>query len=416
MMRLAAIRTAVLVVVALSACKKAPPPDNVCSYVPLPATSEVPAGQGGVMTQAATDAYFYAFDGSAKQVGSAHVNALLPLKPGEYQLKVNNSVHVAAVESATLTKCPAGGVLVKGSTDEYYHVFDGAGKELASAHIGAGLSLFQGSYQLRLNNSRSAAQVESGTTANLTTGTVNVDAPTDEYYYVFDSAGTQLASSHLGKPLGLFAGGYTVKLNNSESKADVHADETSNIPAGTLVLEGSTDEYYYVFNAAGSQLASSHLGRPLALFPGPYNVKLNNSTATTSVATSPITIGSGSITLQGSTDEYYYVFDHAGTQLASAHLGRPLSFLPGDYTAKLNNVSIPVRLEAGRANETQTGSLTVKSSGSGYYSVFDSAGTQLASKQLNQPVSLPAGEYSVKVGTNTQTVPVTAGQASAVNL
>src|SRR5207244_12567209 len=117
---------------------------------------------------------------------------------------------------------------------------------------------------------------------------------TDEYYYVFDSAGSQLASSHLGKPLGLFAGMYTVKLNNSESKAEVGA-ETSNIPAGTLVLEGSTDEYYYVFNAAGTQLACSHLGRPLALFPGSYHVKLNTSTATTRVATSPIAIGSAPI-------------------------------------------------------------------------------------------------------------------------
>src|SRR2546425_7203713 len=117
MMRLAAIRTALLVMVALSACNKAPPVDNVCSYGPLPATSEVPPGQGGVVTQAATDAYFYAFDGAGKQVGSAHVNALLPLKPGEYQLKVNNSVHMGAVESATLTKCPTGGVLVNRSEE-----------------------------------------------------------------------------------------------------------------------------------------------------------------------------------------------------------------------------------------------------------------------------------------------------------
>lgn len=368
------------------------------------------------MTQAVTDTYFYVLDAAGKQVGSAHVNALLPLKPGQYQLEVNNSLHTAAVESATLTKCPTGGVLVKGSTDEYYYVFDEAGKQLASAHIGAGLSLFQGSYQIRLNNSTSAARVQSGTTANLTTGTVSVDAPTDEYYYVFDSAGTQLASSHLGKPVGLFAGTYTVKVNNTESKADVHADEASNIPAGTLVLEGATDEYYQVFNTAGTQLASPHLGRPLALLPGSYNVKLNNSPGTTSVGSSPVTIGSGSLTLQGSTDEYYYVFDRAGTQLASAHLGRPLSFLPGDYIAKLNNVSMPVHVEAGRANDQQTGSLTVKMSASGEYSVFDSAGTQLASKQLNQPVSLPAGEYSVKVGTNTRTVAVSAGQASAVNL
>lgn len=414
-MRLAPIRAATLVLLGLAACNKPPPPDSLCSYGPLPATSEVPAGQGAVMTQATTDTYFSAFDGAGKQVGSAHVNALLPLKPGQYHVKVNNSVHTSTVGSALLTKCPTGGVSVNGSTDDYYHVFDEAGKELASAHVGVGLSLFPGSYQIRLNNSRSTARVQSGTTTTLTTGTVNVDAPTDEYYYVFDSAGTQLASSHLGKPVGLFAGTYTVKVNNVESKVDVHADAASNIPAGTLMLEGTSDEYYSVFNTAGTQLASRHLGLSLALFPGSYNVKLNNSTASTRVGTSADTIGSGSFTLQGTTDEYYYVFDATGRQLASAHIGRPLSLLPGDYTAKLNNVPIPVHVEAGRASSQQTGSLTVKSSASGDYSVFDSAGTQLASKQLNQPVSLPAGQYSVKVGTNTRTVAVSPGQASAVN-
>src|SRR5437764_8191312 len=106
MMRLAAIRTAVLVMVALSACNKAPPLDNVCSYGPLPATSEVAAGQGGLVTQAATDAYFYAFDGAGKQVGSAHVNALLALQRGESQVNVNKSVHNGGVESAKLPQCP----------------------------------------------------------------------------------------------------------------------------------------------------------------------------------------------------------------------------------------------------------------------------------------------------------------------
>src|SRR5207253_10082518 len=119
-----------------------------------------------------------------------------------------------AVASATPTKCPTGGVLVNGSTDDYYRVFDDAGKELASAHSGAALSLFPGSYQIRLNNSSSAAQVQSGTTANLTTGAVNVDAPTDEYYYVFNSEGTQLASSHLGKPLGLRSEEHTSELQS----------------------------------------------------------------------------------------------------------------------------------------------------------------------------------------------------------
>src|SRR5205807_10047865 len=101
MMRLAAIRTAVLVMVALSACNKAPPLDNVCSYEPLPATSEVAAGRGGLLAQAATGGYFYGFDGARKQVGSAHVDALLAPKPGEYQLNGKTSGQLGAAASAT---------------------------------------------------------------------------------------------------------------------------------------------------------------------------------------------------------------------------------------------------------------------------------------------------------------------------
>ena len=415
MIHRAALWTAVFAILTLSACKKTPVADDVCRYDPLPAAAGVPSGQGGILARASTDNYFYALDETGKQVGSAHFNAVLPLKPGDYRVKVNASLHPASVRSGTLTTCSAGEVITNGKTDEYYYVFDGAGTQLASAHVAAALSLFPGDYQVRLNNSRSPAKVQPSATATLTPGTINVDAPTDEYYYVFDQAGTQLASAHVGRPLGVFAGAYTVKINNSESKADVRAGETTGIPAGTLLVEGSTDEYYYVFNNAGTQLASAHLSRPLALFPGPYNIKVNNSTApATLVAGMPASIRAGSVTLQGSTDEYYYIFDHAGTQLASAHLSRPISLVPGDYIAKLNNVPLPVRAEEGKANEYPTGTVSVKSSGSDYYYVLDSAGTQLASSQVNRPVSLPAGKYSVKLGNNTRPLSVTAGQASVL--
>lgn len=406
----------VFAILILAACKKAPPPDAVCTYEPLPATADVPSGQGGIMAQASTDTYFYAVDETGKQLGSAHVNGTLALKPGSYRLKVNNSLHPAAVQSKTLTKCSTGAVLVSAATDEYYYILDSAATQLSSAHVAAALSLFPGNYQVRLNNSLASATVQPGATVELKPGILNVEAPTDEYYYVFDSTARQLASSHVGKPIGLFAAGYSVKINNSESKAEVRAGQTSTLAAGTLVVDGATDEYYYVFNPAGTQLASAHLGRPLALFPGSYNVKLNNSVMPATVAAAvPADIKTGSITLQGPTDEYYYVYDRAGTQLASSHLGRPLSFMPGDYTAKLNNVAVPVHAEAGRANDYQAGTVTVKSSGSEYYYVLDSAGTQLASKQLNQPISLPAGKYSVKVGNNARPVAVAAGQSLVVN-
>jgi hypothetical protein len=415
MIRCAAICIAALTSLTMVACKKTPAADSVCSYEPLPATTDVPAGQGAILTQAVTDAYFYAMDSAGKQVGSAHVNGILPIKPGEYRLKVNNSTHAADVKSNTITKCSTGGVLVSGKTDENYYLLDGAGTQLAAAHVGAALSVFPGTYQVRLNNSVNPANVQAGPPLSLKPGTVSVDAPTDENYYVFDSAGTQLAGSHVGRPVGLFAGSYTVKINNSEAKADVRAGEAASLPVSTLVTEGSTDENYYVFSTAATQLAAAHLGRPLALFPGSYNVKLNNSSAPASVAAgSPVTIRAGSVNLQGSTDESYYVYDKAGVQLASAHLGRAVSLMPGDYTAKLNNAPLAVRTEAGSTNDYPTGTVAVKASGSDRYYVLDPAGTQLGSSQFNQPISLPAGKYSVKVGNETRPVEITAGQAAVV--
>jgi 6,7-dimethyl-8-ribityllumazine synthase len=267
-----------------------------------------------------------------------------------------------------------------------------------------------------LNNSDTTANVQVGSTTELKPGTVDVEASTDEYYYVFDAGARQLASSHVGKALGLFAGKYTVKVNNSQAQFEVRPGAGSTVPAGTLVVQGTTDEYYYVFDTGGTQLASAHLARPLAFLPGSYNVKVNNSTTPATVTPgTTVEVKAGGVVVQGTTDEYYYIFDTAGTQLASAHLGRPVSLVPGEYRAKVNNVPIPVHAEAGRTSEYLAGTLTVKSAGSEYYYVFDLAGTQLASKQLNQPISLPAGKYSIKVGNNLRPVAVTAGQAVVLN-
>ncbi len=74
-----------------------------------------------------------------------------------------------------------------------------------------------------------------------------------------------------------------------------------------------------------------------------------------------------------------------------------------------------VQVDAGHSGEYQSGSLTVKAAGSDYYAVLDASGTQLASKQVNQLVSLPAGKYSVRLGNNIQPTTVTAGQSVVLN-
>ena len=410
------IGIAALAALLLVACKKAAPPDGVCTYEQMSAGAAVPSGQGGIQVLASTDTYFMVRDTTGKQIASAHVNGMTPVPAGDYQVVVNNSMHATSAQSKMLTKCTTGAVLVDGKTDEYYAVLDKAAQQLASAHLASALSLFPGSYQVRLNNTDSAANLQAGSMLELKPGTVNVDAGTDEYYAVLDAATRQLASSHVGRALGLFAGSYTVRINNTDAKADVRAGESTNVPSGTLVVHGSTDEYYVVANSAGGQLASAHLEKPLAFVLGTYNVKVNNTTTPETIASGVTAeVTTGAVVLQGSTDEYYAIVDSVGTQLASAHLGHPLSLVPGAYRAKLNNVPMSVQVEAGRSGDYQAGSLTVKAAGSDYYAVLDASGTQLASKQVNQPLSLPAGKYTVKVGNNTRPAAVTAGQTMVLN-
>ncbi len=345
---------ALLAALVLTGCKKAPPPDGVCTYEELPAGSDVPSGQGGVQVTATTDVYFYVFDGTGKQIGYQGANRLLAVKPGEYQLKLNNSVHPISLSSKMLAKCSS--------------------------------------------------------------GTVQATGKTDEYYYIFDAAGTQLAYNKLGSALSLFPGKFQARLNNTPTSVDVNPNAIAELKAGTLNVLGSTDEYYYVFNGAGTQLAYNKLGRALGLFAGSYNVRVNNSSVPVTItAAGAIDVQSGALVVQGATDEYYYVFNSLGTQLAYNKLGKALSFVEGAYTAKVNNGAFPVKVDPSRTNEFQTGTVTVKGTGSDYYYVFDTNGTQLGYNKLNQPLSFPAGSYSVKVANNARPVAVAAGQAVVVN-
>jgi 6,7-dimethyl-8-ribityllumazine synthase len=338
----------------LGSCGGKPPADAVCAYQPVPQSAGIPAGQGAVEVLSSTEEYFYVFDRSGKQTVSGATNRAVAVKPGSYNVKINNSVHALAVEAGTLAKCSAGNLLVSGNTDEYYYVFDGSN--------------------------------------------------------------TQLASQKLGKALAFFPGAYSVRVNNSAAPAGLTSGSTTEVKAGTLDVRGATDEYYYVFDTSGTQLSSAKLSRALSLFAGNFTVKVNNSSAPVKIAFGEATdVGTGAVLLKGTTDEYYYVFDSLGKQLASAKLGHALSLAPGTYLAKINDTAITVTADAGKTGEYATATLTTRRNSDEYYYVFDSNGTQLISQKVNQPVALAAGTYSVKNGKDSRSVTVAAGQSNVVN-
>jgi hypothetical protein len=352
--RSAAVPIAIAALSLSISCSKKPVADAVCTYQPLAQTAEVPAKQGGIQVVAATDDYFHLFDGSGKEVQSGPANHIVAAKPGDYTLKLNSSSHPMSVAAGTLSKCRSGTLLVVGSTDEWYHVSDGTDTELASQRLGKALAFFPGTYSAAINKTPVSFTVKPGETTRLTPGLLNVRGSTDEYYHVLDANGTELTASKLSHAVSLFPAKFTVKVNGTTAPVTVAAGAPMEMQTGALMVHGTTEEYYHVFNSLGVELTNSKLNQSVSLFPGTYSVKINNT-------------------------------------------------------------AIPVTVDAAKANEYQTATLTVKRAGDEYYHVFDTNGTELGNSKLNQPMALAAGNYSVKLGSDSRPVTLTAGQATVVN-
>jgi mannose-6-phosphate isomerase-like protein (cupin superfamily) len=310
-----------------------------------------------------------------------------------------------------------GAIQISAPANDYFYVVDSNGKEVGHAKADGSVAVKPGPYQVKLNLSAHSVWAKAKTLTRCAAGALFVSGTTDEYYYVLGPGGTELAHAKVGTPLAFFPGRYDVKLNSTTQPAEVPSGGAIELKSGTLHVRGSTDEYYYVLSGTGTELAHNKLERPLAFLPGSLTVKVNGTSAPAQITAAAVEeIKTGALNIQGTTDEYYYVLSGTGTELAHNKLGRPLSFVEGSYTVKVNNTAMAVKVEAAKSGEYTTGTLTVKGSGTDYYYVFDGVlGTELAHAKTGQPVALAAGRYSVRLGKETRLVVVTEGQAAVVN-
>jgi 6,7-dimethyl-8-ribityllumazine synthase len=273
-----------------------------------------------------------------------------------------------------------------------------------------------GDYDAKLNNSHHTVHVREKTLANCAAGTFVLRGSTDEYYYVIDSTGSEMAHHKIGSGLAFFPGKYRVKVNNTSTDIEVKPAAITDLQTGILTVQGTTDEYYYVRDSAGTELAHQKLSRPLAFIPGGLNIRINNTSAPVQIIAGKTTeLKTGGVVARGTTNEYYYVFDGTGNELAHQKLNSPLSLVEGSYNLKVNNAPMPVKADAGKMNEYDTATLSVNGSGDQYYYVFDKNGTELGHNKLNAPLAFPEGSYSVKVGDQTRPVSLTAAKTTVVN-
>jgi len=318
-------------------CAEKSSADPCCSFTALPPASSVQDGYGLLRVTGSTAATYSASDPTGVAYGPAKLNETLKLPPGRYTLSINASRHVIDIVEAREARCTTGTLMVTGHTGERYEVADSTG-HTASEVLGAAMSLFPGSYRIAVNNTYASLEVKQGQWTEIRTGTLLVEGTTGETYYVLDSRNRQLAQSTLGRPLAFLPGRYPVKVNNTSITAEIFAGHTSEYRTGNIVVKGLTDELYYVRDTVGRNLNYQSLNKPLAFLPGHFVVTVNNTAMPARVAPdSTSAFETGSLVLTGAGPEYYYVIDESGRELNYSSFNRPLSLFPSDYTVKLGN-------------------------------------------------------------------------------
>lgn len=323
--------------------------DPCCTFSDIPATADVKDGQGLLQVEGSTPSYYYVLDETGKQVAYQLLNETLPLESGRYTIKVNNSLHAVDVQEGELARCATGALMVSGNTSEYYQVMDSMSQQLGYETLSRSLSFFPGSFRVKVNNTEMPVEIRLKELTEVRTGSLVVTGSTGEYYYVLDGVNKQLNYNTLGAPLAFLPGSYSLKVNNTSMRADVFAGQTTELHTGNLLVRGLTEEYYYVTDTSGNALNYQSLNKPLAFFPGKFQIKVNNTLMEGTVVQDHTTeFVTGSLMLTGGGSGYYYVLDQTGNQLNYNSLNKSLSFFPSEYTVKLGSSTRKAIVSAGQ--------------------------------------------------------------------
>ncbi len=284
-----------------------------------------------------TSATYTAISAEGVEYGPTFLNEPLILPEGHYTVHTGASSHSVNIVAGMETRCATGTLVISGNAPDTYSVADTVGRTV-SQRINRALSLFPGTYRVVVNRTTTWANVSPGQWTKVRTGTLLVKGGTRENYYVLDNDNHQLVDNTLGRPAALMPGKYTVKVNNTSLGVEVVAGQIHEYATGSVLVRGLTDEFYYVTDTLSRKLNYRPLNQPLALFPGSYVATINNSAQRIEVVPdSTLTFETGTLVLTGAGQEYFSVIDPAGRELHSSTFNRPVSLFPADYTVKLGN-------------------------------------------------------------------------------
>jgi hypothetical protein len=168
-----------------------------------------------------------------------------------------------------------GTIMVAGNGADLYYVFDETGKQkVGFTKTGAPLTLPPGTYTVSLNNVGKKVKVEAKGKTVIACGTLLVAGVGTSLYEVYDETGQhKLNFTYTNGKTELLEGSYVLKLTNSRKKVAVRAGEKMVVQAGRLTVEGDGKELYEVYDQAGKvKLDFTSTGKVMELFPGTYTV------------------------------------------------------------------------------------------------------------------------------------------------
>ena len=388
------------------------------------ASTSVAIGDGGFVVLATgmigvvgtgNDSYI-AHDSNGNRTDGVKTNELMELLPGAYDVNLNNTVRSVSVQNSSVTIFKAGTISVSGTGNDTYSVYDAAQEEkLGSAATNDEIEMFPGTYVVELNKTTLTGRVEEVQAEVLAAGVLTVSGTGTHNYEVYDAAGEdQYGSAKTGEEIELFPDAYLVTLNGITRAATVQAGSTSELPSGVLTVSGTGNDDYFVYDAAGEeQLGSAKTNEKFDMFPGNYLIELNQVRQAASVESGGASeLPSGVLTVSGTGNDDYFVYDAAGEeQLGSAKTNEKFDMFPGNYLIELNQVRQTARVQANQETIVQAGRISVSGTESDDYQLYDADENSLGMAKTTQEKEVLAGTYRVELNGETRTAEVGEGEA-----
>ena len=195
-------------------------------------------------------------------------------------------------------------------------------------------------------------------------------------------------------------------------------DSQKSEAEGTLVVTGTGDDLYYVFDSTGTQKAGfAKTNSEMTLPAGTHLVTLNGSRQPVTVQpNATTTVAAGSVLVSGAGQDLYHVFGADGQdKLGFTATGKAFELLPGEYVVRLNGTREKLSVEAGAQTVAHAGRIVVQGDGEPLYHVYDSTGNvKLQFTSTGKEIELLPGAYLVVIGEERWPATVIAGQKTVV--